>query len=148
MSFRFPKSEPIATYKYASRVRYYDVDAMGRVHHSVYFKYMENARTEWLRDFGVTYKRIEDSGVFMPVISVEANYKFPLNYDEEYSIELSIIGLPVTRMPIYCRITNEKGQLNFEGKVELCFIDSSSLRPQKAHALFAEFVEAVTNTNH
>lgn len=148
MAFSFPKSESIAGFSYTSRVRYYDVDAMGRVHHSVYFKYMENARTEWLREYDVTYKRIEDSGVFMPVTSVEGKYKFPLNYDEIFKVTLSIYEKPNTRMPIYSRITNEHNQVVFEGKVELCFINSNTLRPQRAHDLFAEFVEAVINTNN
>lgn len=148
MAFNFPTTEPIAQYKYSSRVRYYDVDAMGRVHHSVYFNYMENARTEWLRDFDVTYKNIEDAGIFMPVVSIEAKYKFPLNYDEIFHVKLSIYERPSTRMPIYSLITNEQNQVIFEGKVELCFINATTLRPQKAGELIDSFVNAVLNTNH
>lgn len=148
MSLSFPKSDPVATYVYSSRVRYYDVDAMGRVHHSVYFKYMENARTEWLRAFEVTYKKIEDSGVFMPVTSIEAKYKVPLNYDELFYVNLSIFEIPSTRMPIFSRITNEQQQVVFEGRVELCFINATTLRPQRSTNLISEFVDAVINPNH
>jgi len=148
MTFNLPKSEPIAVFEHSSRVRYYDIDAMGRVHHSVYFKYMENARTEWLREFGVTYKKIEDSGVLMPVTTVEGKYKLPLNYDEIYHVTLSIYERPTTRMAIYSRITNEKSQIVFVGKVELCFINTATSRPQRSNDLFAGFVQALINNNH
>ena len=38
------------------RVRYYETDCMGIVHHSNYVRYYETARTEMLREFGTTYQ--------------------------------------------------------------------------------------------
>ena len=41
------------------RVRYYETDCMGIVHHSNYIRYYEVARTEMLREFGTTYRQME-----------------------------------------------------------------------------------------
>ena len=44
-------------------------DQMGVVYHGNYATYFEVARTEWLRNLGVTYKDLENNGVILPVIS-------------------------------------------------------------------------------
>ena len=51
------------------RVRYYETDCMGIVHHSNYVRYYETARTEMLREFGTTYQEMEREGVMLPVTS-------------------------------------------------------------------------------
>lgn len=48
------------------RVRYYETDCMGIVHHSNYVRYYETARTEMLREFGTTYQEMEREGVMLP----------------------------------------------------------------------------------
>lgn len=143
MSTLFPKKEALWKYRYTSRVRYYDVDAMGRVHHSAYFKFMEDARTEMLRDYDITYKEIEESGFMLPVIGIEAKYKNPLAYDELYHCDIYSFDKPSIRLPLYYQLLNEKEQLVVEAKVELCFIDASSMRPCKTPELFTHFFERV-----
>ncbi|MCB1195107.1 acyl-CoA thioesterase [bacterium] len=64
------------------RVRYYEVDQMGVVHHSRYFMYFEIGRTELLRNCGYTYKQFEESGLFLVVIDVACKYKAPIRYDD------------------------------------------------------------------
>jgi len=65
------------------RVRYVETDQMGVVHHSAYLAWMEVARTEYLRNRGVPYRLLEEKGIRMPVLSVQADYKAPARYDDE-----------------------------------------------------------------
>ena len=51
------------------RVRYYETDCMGFVHHSNYVRYYETARTEMLRELGMTYPELEAQGIMLPVIA-------------------------------------------------------------------------------
>ena len=44
------------------RVRYAETDRMGLLHHANYFVYFEMGRTELLRERGISYRDIEDSG--------------------------------------------------------------------------------------
>src|SRR5690625_7471785 len=53
------------------RIRYGETDAMGVVYYGNYSLYLEEGRTEWLRDIGYTYKGLEDSGIMLPVRSEE-----------------------------------------------------------------------------
>ena len=48
-----------ATEEYVRRVNYYETDRMGIVHHSNYIRWMEEARTEFMRLNGVDYELIE-----------------------------------------------------------------------------------------
>jgi acyl-CoA thioester hydrolase len=49
------------------RVRYFETDAMGLVHHANYFVYFEMGRTEMLRSSGGSYRDMERSGTFIVV---------------------------------------------------------------------------------
>ena len=49
------------------RVRYAETDQMGVVYHSNFLVYFEVGRTDYFREFGFTYRDLENDGVFMPV---------------------------------------------------------------------------------
>jgi acyl-CoA thioester hydrolase len=72
------------------RVLYGDVDRMGVVHHGHYFRYFEFARTEFLRNRGMTYASVEDSGVIMPVVDATVRYIAPARYDDLLHIRVSV----------------------------------------------------------
>ncbi len=70
------------------RVRYAETDAMGIVHHSRYFVWLELARVEWLRSLGFDYKTMEKEGFFLPVVTAQLQYKSPTFFDDIIKIEL------------------------------------------------------------
>ena len=72
------------------RVRYGECDRMGFVHHSVYALYFEEARTEILRNAGITYKEMEDEGLIMPVRSMGMTFKKAAKYDDLLEIHVRI----------------------------------------------------------
>jgi acyl-CoA thioester hydrolase len=63
------------------RVRYSETDQMGVVYHN-YAMYFEMGRVEWLRNLGISYKWMEESGIMLPVVSLNINYKKPARYDD------------------------------------------------------------------
>ena len=64
------------------RVRYAETDRMGFLHHANYLVYFEQARTELLRDYGASYKDLEDQGYLLVLTKVEVRYKRPARYDD------------------------------------------------------------------
>ena len=70
------------------RVRYAETDAMGIVHHSRYFVWLEIARIEWLRSLDLDYKAMEYDGFSIPVIQADLTYKSPAFFDDELQITL------------------------------------------------------------
>lgn len=69
------------------RVRYQETDNMGVVYYANYFVWFEIARTEYLREMGISYKRIEEKGMYLMVASATCNYKSPARYDDVVRIE-------------------------------------------------------------
>ena len=76
------------------RVRYYETDCMGIVHHSNYIRYYEVARTEMLREFGTTYRQMERDGVMLPVLDVHSSYGAPAYDDDLLTVRVTLAELP------------------------------------------------------
>jgi acyl-CoA thioester hydrolase len=70
------------------RVRYCETDRMGVAHHGSYVAWFEEARTEWLRRRGKSYREMEEGGVFLQVVSLAIQYLKPTTYDDELLISL------------------------------------------------------------
>lgn len=64
------------------RVRYCETDAMGCLHHSQFFNYYEQGRTELLRAQGGNYREIEEAGLFLVVVRLQCSYHAPARYDD------------------------------------------------------------------
>ena len=68
------------------RVRYCETDRMGVAHHGSYVAWFEEARTEWLRAGGKTYRELEDEGVLLQVVGLEIEYLKSTTYDDRLAI--------------------------------------------------------------
>lgn len=113
------------------RPRYAETDQMGVVHHANYLIYMEQARIEWLTNFGFSYKKMEDDGFILPVKSAEVKYHAPLLFGEEFSVRISLENAPSVRVSFAYEFINKSGQLCATAEVVLAFTDSKSFRPKK-----------------
>jgi acyl-CoA thioester hydrolase len=64
------------------RVRYAETDQMGMTHHSSYIPWFEVGRTEYMRERGFPYTRLEALGLALPVIECFCRYLSPTHYDD------------------------------------------------------------------
>ena len=64
------------------RVRYAETDQMGVAHHSSYVPWIEEARTEWMRARGRSYREMEDQGLALTVVRLDIRYRESARYDE------------------------------------------------------------------
>lgn len=80
--------EPAFAYEHV--VRYYETDRMGVVHHSNYIRFMEEARTEYLRGIGFDLLALERDGIVSPVVSVECRYRQTTTFDDRIVVRLSL----------------------------------------------------------
>ena len=69
------------------RVRYEETDQGGIAHHSRHVVWFETARTEWLRELGMPYQKLEKDGIRFLVSEVTVNYQFPALYDDLLTVE-------------------------------------------------------------
>ena len=69
------------------RVRYAETDRMGVAYYANYLVWFEVARADLMRTLGWTYREMEESGVFLPVIDAHCEYLRSARYDDEVVIE-------------------------------------------------------------
>ncbi len=80
------------------RVRYNETDAMGFLHHSIYFNYFEIGRTELFRAFGGNYREMEEGGLFMVVVKLECRYKLPARYDDLLTLKTKVAKVGAAKL--------------------------------------------------
>ena len=72
------------------RVIYGDTDNMGQAYYGNYFRWFEIGRSEMFRSLGLSYKAVEDHGIFLPVSEAHCKYARPAKYDDVLVIETSL----------------------------------------------------------
>jgi acyl-CoA thioester hydrolase len=77
-------SSPIA--ETLVRVNYSETDQMGVVYHARYLVWLDIARTELLRQRGMSYRELEASGVRLAVSDLAIRYRLPARYDDRIRI--------------------------------------------------------------
>ena len=117
--------------KFSFRVRYGETDQMGVVYHGNYAQYLEIGRVEWLRVKGISYKKLEESGVILPVISLQINFKKSAVYDDLITVETILKKTPSVRIEFDYKIFNENNELLIEANTVLAFLDKKKNRPIK-----------------
>jgi acyl-CoA thioester hydrolase len=71
------------------RIYYEDTDAAGVVYHANFLKYFERARSEYLRERGVSVPELAAEGFVFPVVRVEMDFRSPALHDDLLSITIS-----------------------------------------------------------
>ena len=113
------------------RIRYAHTDQMGYCYYGNYAQFYEIGRVEALRNLGLSYKKIEESGILLPVIDFNIKYINPAYYDDLITVNTIIKELPSARIKFEYEIFNESGEkLNF-GATTLVFINKKTNRPTK-----------------
>jgi acyl-CoA thioester hydrolase len=106
------------------RVRYGETDQMGYLYYGYYALYYEVGRAEAIRELGFTYRKLEESGIMMPVVELNAQYFRPAKYDDLITVKTTVKEL--TRGPkisFHSDLYNEEGQLLNRGITTLVFYD-------------------------
>ncbi len=75
------------------RVRYFETDAMGIVHHAAYITWFEDGRSAFTRAIGYPYSRLEQEGISLAVAEVNARYHRPARYDDEVLVQAALAQL-------------------------------------------------------
>lgn len=110
------------------RVRYAETDAMKFVYYGNYATYFEVARVELLRAYGLSYRELEEMGVWMPVRDFQIQYKQPAVYDDELCIEVEVKALPESRM-VFDYITRRGDEILNTASTTLVFVSAETGRP-------------------
>lgn len=113
------------------KVRYYETDRMGVVHHSNYLRILEDARMDWMDDNIMKYSELEKMGVIVPAISATGNFKGFLHFDEHFSVVMKLVEYTGVRMKFSYEIySDDTGKLCYDGETSH-FFSSDALKTGK-----------------
>ena len=113
------------------RVRYPETDAMGYVHHSIYPQYYELARVEMLRERGISYKKMEEDGIMLPVRELEIKYLKPARFDDELTIITILKQKPNITLVFDFEVYNQNKELINTAHITLVFADTTTGKPNR-----------------
>jgi len=113
------------------RVRYGETDQMGVVYHGNYAQYCEVGRLEWLRALHISYKKMEEDGVMLPVVSLSIKYKKSACYDDVINVKTQLVKLPTASIEFEYEITNEAGKILATANTILAFINRTNNKPMR-----------------
>lgn len=112
------------------RVYYEDTDSGGVVYYANYLKFMERARTEYLRHFGFEQDElIRDQGVIFAVRSIQADYLLPARFNDQLQVGVKIAKLGRASLSFDQEIIRDTdGALLCKGLVKVASLDARDFR--------------------
>lgn len=119
-------------FTWSTRVYYEDTDAAGVVYHSNYLKFMERARTEWLRMAGYSQKSLaEADGIVFVVAKMNIEFVSPAVFDEMLQVRSRVTGTNGAGLMFDQSITGETGVVRCRADVQIVCVDAKTFRPRR-----------------
>ena len=125
-------------------VRYAETDKMGITHHSVYPIWYELARTEFIKNIGITYTDMENQGIMLPLSELNCKYIMPSTYEDKLKIKVWISKLTPARVE-FCYETYKEGidRPIATGKTTHAWANSKTLKPMNFKRNFPKYYEEI-----
>lgn len=111
------------------RVYMEDTDAGGIVYYVNYLKFMERARSEWLRQQGFHQQRLLDEGTQLVVYRLACHYAKPAKLDDCLEVTADVTAIGRCRMTFEQQATRDR-ELLCSATVEIACLDANRLRPK------------------
>ena len=113
------------SHRFELRVYYEDTDLAGIVYYANYLKFIERARSEYVREMGVDQVAMkEEDGVVFAVRKVEAEYLSPARFDDELMVETSTEAMTGARI-IFRQDVKRADKLLFTAQVTIVAINEA-----------------------
>lgn len=121
-------------HEFTLRVYYEDTDLAGLVYYANYLKFIERARSEYVRELGIDQAAMKADGLVFAVSRVEADYIQPAKYDDLLCVRTTITRKTAARLTLKQEVMREDARL-FEAIVTIVCLDETG-RPQRLPAGF------------
>ena len=123
----------MSVFSWAARVYWEDTDGGGIVYYANYLRFLERARTEWLRSLGHSQQElVHTPGILFAVAGLSVEYRRPARLDDELTITCEPHGERAAAMRFSQRILRApRGELLVEAQVRVVCLDARTLRPKR-----------------
>ena len=114
------------------RVYYEDTDSGGVVFYANYLKFMERARTEWLRALGFEQDvLIDEAGVIFAVRSAAIDYRRPARFNDSLTVRSSIASTGRASVVFEQRVLRADVEDELvRGEIKIASLDADTFRPK------------------
>lgn len=108
------------------KVRYCETDQMGIVHHSRYYPWFEEGRTEFFASGGKSYGEMERMGVMLPLVESQCRYILPARYEDRLTIHTSVQSISPVKIQFEHTVERDAdGAMLARGMTMVAFTDTS-----------------------
>ncbi len=129
-----------AQFEWSVRVYWEDTDAGGVVYYANYLRFLERARSEWLRDLGVDQRAMQrDEAVQLVVRSVACDYLKPAQLDDELTVTATVTDIKKASFTFQQAILRGDTLL-LTATVKAACLDANSLKPRRFPTSLADLL--------
>mgnify|MGYP006095200295 FL=1 len=130
-------------FQWDTRVYFEDTDSGGVVYHANYLKFMERARTEWLRSLGLNQTKLKKEDKVMFVVrKINIQYKIAARFNDEL-----VVHTDRTKTTDYSIILKQNifrdTELITQGQVEIVCINSNLFKPMRIPKMTKQLMETI-----
>ena len=129
-------------YSFPVRVYFENTDAGGVVYHAEYLKFLERARTEWLRHLGFDHQALERShGVMLVVTSATIDFVKPARLDDNLAVSVRLESLGRVRCA-FAQEVRRDAEVLVRARVAVACLAGEGFRPAEIPAPLRRKMEA------
>ena len=107
------------------RIYYHNTDCGGVVYYAEYLKFLEEGRTLYLEEKGISVKELMDHDIFFVIARQEIDYKLPAFYGDILQIDTRITNISRARIDFEYEIRNQNNKTVAFSKTVLVCIDKN-----------------------
>ena len=129
------------SFKWSVRIYFEDTDSGGVVYHSNYLKFMERARTEWLRSLNLNQSTLKKKDKIMFVVAkVDIDYKKAARFNDELDVVTTVDNIGASKVNLTQNIM-KNSELYTSAKVSIACIHTDTFKPQRIPKLIKQQME-------
>jgi acyl-CoA thioester hydrolase len=134
----------VKAFAWPTRVYWEDTDAGGIVYYASYLRFLERARTEWLRSRGYSQRALaEEQGVLFAVVNLTVQYRRPARLDDELQVSCSAKPDGQVRLlfeqDVYRGAVTPRNLL-VHAQLQVVCIDAHTLRPRRLPGFLSDML--------
>jgi acyl-CoA thioester hydrolase len=132
---RMSESAPAPVFSWPVRVYWEDTDAGGVVYHASYLRFLERARTEWLRALGVDHFALkQSSGLAFLVRDMQIDFLRPALLDDELSVTVVVMQRRAASILFTQTVVRADGTCLIRANVRVACVDIRHMLPARIPA--------------
>ena len=133
----------IKTFSFPVRIYFEDTDSGGVVYHSNYLKFMERARTEWLRSLGIDQRDLKHQAQIMFVVHrIDIQFKLPARFNDDLMVKSELIDIGSSKIEFRQMIYRDD-ELLIDASVDIACIDSEKFKPVRIPSNVKQTMESL-----